>query len=209
MTMQVTPLTASRRVLKFAREGRLIQRSWHDKRDGKEFACLLGAMHKDIDSVEACPASLMPDWVASLCVELFDSQTAKDAFAWAERIGAQMGHRGWSRIDWPSIKTDFLIAVMAQALESARPSCGKEAYWPQVERAHALVREALRGKGDLQAAMAAAWAAARAAAGAAARAAAWAAAGAAARAAAREAAWAAARTPQAAILCDLIDARLA
>lgn len=196
----ITPQDASRRVLEFAHDNRLVQGSWHTEQDGRQLACMLGAMGNGIviDAADKCPAELMPAWLAHLVVELFDGQPRDSAIAWAVRFATQMGHARWPAIDWEHVRVEFMVGTIDQALESARPSCGTEPYWPAVEAACRQVQQALRGNGDLAAARAARAAAeaARAAAGAAAEAAAWAAAGA--------AAWAA----QASRLCDLIDQQL-
>ena len=57
------PRLAGERPLQFAREGRLVQGTWHDEEDGREIACLLGAA-AGIDDATKCPASLMPLWAA-------------------------------------------------------------------------------------------------------------------------------------------------
>jgi hypothetical protein len=72
MTTMITVRTAAKRLAEFARDGRLVQRTWHQRRDGRELACALGAMDPSITSVESCPSAIMPPWVAAVTVELFD-----------------------------------------------------------------------------------------------------------------------------------------
>ena len=57
---------AADRIAAFAREGRLVQDAWHDEQDGRELACLLGAIGPEVKSPEDCPASVMPAWLAHL-----------------------------------------------------------------------------------------------------------------------------------------------
>jgi hypothetical protein len=66
------------RIALFAREGRLIQHGWHRTADdGRELACLLGAVGSGVTSPEACPADVMPVWLAHLLPTLFDGLPAE------------------------------------------------------------------------------------------------------------------------------------
>jgi hypothetical protein len=191
--MTLTHIEASRNLLAVAREGRLIQGTWHrEEEDGRELACLLYAMGNGvkIDAPDKCPSSVMPEWMAHLAIGLFDSQEREAAIAWGIRLGEQMGREEWGRIAWESVRRDLLIGTVDEALEHARKTCSAEPYWQQVESACRQVQEALRGNGDLSAAESAARSAARSAAWSAAWRAAWSAASAA-RSAARSAASAA------------------
>jgi hypothetical protein len=105
----------------FAREGRLVQSTWHERRGGDgggvEIACLLGAIHPSINGVEKCPASLMPRWMARLTVRLFDGIPSARAFefglAYAERL-----HR-WRVIDapgWERVRHAFIGEVLGSAM---------------------------------------------------------------------------------------------
>jgi hypothetical protein len=164
-TPTITHIDASRRLLAFAAEDRLIQGSWHTERDGRQLACALGAMGNGvkIDSPEKCPSSVMPAWLAYLVVGLFDGQKRDAAIGWATRFGAQMGQERWSALNWERVRIEFLIGTITEALDYARPRCRKESYWAAVESSAKQVQEALRGNGDLVSAASAAWSAASAA----------------------------------------------
>jgi len=163
--MTISHVTAGQRVLEFAAEGRLIQGSWHKEQEGRHLACLLGSMGNGvkIDSASACPATVMPKWMAHLLVRLFDGQAAPVAVAWAQRLANQMVDERWSRLPWETIPVDWLIGTITDALEAARKVAGKKAYWVKVEDANRQVCAALRGNGDLKEARAAALSASSAA----------------------------------------------
>jgi hypothetical protein len=114
-------VVASRRILTHLREGRLVQGTWHDAlNDGRELACLLGAIAPHIDDISKCPASVMPAWLAILTVPMFDGQATDVALAWAGRFGAQMAQ--WHRLDsvaWDRVRAAFCAACVADARRSA------------------------------------------------------------------------------------------
>jgi hypothetical protein len=192
------------------REGRIIQSDWRRKDDsGRELVCALAAFGPDINSASACPADLMPPWMAEM-VPVLDDGIAEADVPWF--MGELLKRaKAWAVLDeaaWERIRTGYMIGLARQALASAAPVQPepKPAYWQDIVDAVERVAAALE-KGEPEelkaaeaAAWAAAWAAARAAAWAAARAAAWAAAWAAEAAAwaARAAAWAAAWAAEAA-----------
>ncbi|MFO0278769.1 MAG: hypothetical protein ACK533_15980 [Planctomycetota bacterium] len=112
------PLIAGERLLAFAREGRLVQRVWHDEEDGREIACLLGAA-AGIDDPDECTASLMPAWVAHALPGLFDGQTEAHAQTFARRWGEAMIRDEWARIDWDAVRAEWLKFVVQQAKDAA------------------------------------------------------------------------------------------
>jgi hypothetical protein len=182
---------ASQRILAHLHEGRLVQGSWHTEKGGREFACLLGAISPHIESPRHCPASVMPKWLASLTVSMFDGQDRADAMTWAARFGTQMAR--WHVLDraaWDRVRDAFCATCVADARQSADTNAAAAAWaawaaWAAADAADAAARSAA----DAAAAAASAavdWAAARAS------------------AAAREACW----TRMATALCDLIDAEL-
>jgi hypothetical protein len=63
----------------FVADGRLIRGKWTGKDDeGRETACLLAALYPpcgEAKAESACPAALMPSWLASLTVLIDDSGT--------------------------------------------------------------------------------------------------------------------------------------
>ena len=112
------PKQAGERLLAFAREGRLVQNTWHGEEDGREVACLLGAA-AGIDEATQCPASLMPSWAAWALPLLFDGQTEAHAIAFAIRWGEAMIRDEWVRIDWDSVRAEWLAFVVKQAKDAA------------------------------------------------------------------------------------------
>ena len=209
--LNLTRDMACDRIETFASEGRLIQSKWHSvEENGRQLACLLGAIDDGIKDTIDCPASVMPPWLANLLPTIFDGVTEARAseygirFAKALRIGSADDH----------VMRKFLIVCVENAVDYAKPKTAEvPPYWPAIASACSNVVTLLSsgGKGPPWAqaqahatateaeaeAEAAAWAAVAAAA----RSAAWAAvavaaaarsaAGAAAEAAARTAAWAA------------------
>ena len=207
--LNLTRDMACDRIETFASEGRLIKSKWHSvEKDGRQLACLLGAIDDGIKDTIDCPASVMPPWLANLLPTIFDGVTEARAseygirFAKALRIGSADDH----------VMRKFLIVCVESAVDCAKPKTAEvPPYWPAIASACSNVVTLLSsgGKGPAWAqahatateaeaeAEAAAWAAVAAAA----RSAAWAAvavaaaarsaAGAAAEAAARTAAWAA------------------
>ena len=207
--LNLTRDMACDRIETFASEGRLIQSKWHSvEENGRQLACLLGAIDDGIKDTIDCPASVMPPWLANLLPTIFDGVTEARAseygirFAKALRIGSADDH----------VMRKFLIVCVENAVDYAKPKTAEvPPYWPAIASACSNVVTLLSsgGKGPAWAqahatateaeaeAEAAAWAAVAAAA----RSAAWAAvavaaaarsaAGAAAEAAARTAAWAA------------------
>ena len=191
--LNLTRDMACDRIETFASEGRLIQSKWHSvEENGRQLACLLGAIDDGIKGTIDCPASVMPPWLANLLPTIFDGVTEARAseygirFAKALRIGSADDH----------VMRKFLIVCVENAVDYAKPKTAEvPPYWPAIASACSNVVTLLSsgGKGP-------AWAQAHAAATEA-EAAAWkeaetraavdVEAGAAAEAAARTAAWAA------------------
>jgi len=152
---QLTHAAAADRIAAFASEGRLRTGMWHgrdgDGNGGRELACLLGAIHSDIGDASACPAHLMPEWMATITVTLFDGAGASHAADLGVRYAAAM--RAWSRLDdaaWDGIKTQYLIRCVELALAKADPVASGLAVWTEVHAASQMVVAALRaGDADL------------------------------------------------------------
>jgi hypothetical protein len=180
--LEITNAAASAAILAACDEGRLVQRQWHERgKDGRELACLLGAIHPSVTSPADCNGDLMPMWLAELTPTLFDGIAAEHMLSMARRYGELVAR--WHMLTpagWDAIRTRFLIRTIDAAVEAATPVSAGKSYWPAVEAACEQVKTALATGKGLNAARAAAAAAAGAAAAAAARAAAAAAAGAAA-----------------------------
>jgi hypothetical protein len=123
----------------------LIQGSW--QKNGHEMACLLGAIHADVNSsADACAATGMPDWMGFLVPALFDRLSKKNIHDYGVKFATSM--RGWGVLDdknWGSILTKFKIFTVRQALEFARPKGPIPDYWPAVESACLKTIDALRG----------------------------------------------------------------
>ena len=112
------PRMAGERLLAFARENRLVQLAWHAEKDGREVACLLGAA-AGITDVTECPASLMPQWMAHALPGLFDGQTKAHAMTFARRWGEAMICPEWKRIDWDTVRSEWMAFVVQQARDAA------------------------------------------------------------------------------------------
>ena len=184
-------------------EDRLIRHAWTGSdKQGRKTACLMAAMSPEVASsrdVSACPADIMPQWLAHLTPWIDDSGS-DDAWHGMVRRYAAVAARWhalsdeiWRRLDYTARRI---------ALEDCLQFAGDAA--PAVGGVIALLRQAEAGADVTRSEWAAAWAAAKAAeaaawdAWAAARAAAEGAAWAAAEGAAWAAAWAAAKAAEAA-----------
>jgi hypothetical protein len=195
---------ASQRILAHLHEGRLVQGTFHIERDGRELACLLGAIAPGINDTSKCPAGVMPAWLAQLTIPMFDWQTEADALAWAARFGAQMSK--WHVLDsvaWDRVRDAFCATCVADARRSAAAAAAVAAAANAAANADRTANAAAHAAAHAaRAEIAAARAAARAAA-------AYADAAAdAARATDYAAARASCWTRLATALCDLIDAEL-
>jgi hypothetical protein len=186
----ITREDAALRILDFANEGRLVQSAWHTAdADGRELACLLGAIHPSVNGAEDCPSSVMPSWMAELLPTLFDGVSEAKATDYGRRFAQAL--RIGNADD--TVLRMFLIAAVEFAVSAAAPKGDVPDYWPAVEQSCAgvlaLLKKSNPNEKDRAAAKATsgAWAAAEAARPA------GAAAGAAAKAAAKAAsgAWAA------------------
>ena len=178
--------------------GKLIRKQWTE---GQEYACLLAALSPEAGSKEsasACPAEVMPPWLAELTPWIDDS--GSDA-AWPGVIAryADVAHRWhsltpetWTRLDYAARAICVREAMSHATHEGVLVAC-RAVLDLCVRASNGDVSD--RARAEAEAAEAAAWAAraeARAAAEAeAAEAAAWAAEAAAAAEAAEAAAWAA------------------
>ena len=144
------------RLDQFIAEGRVLRFRWADTdADGRERACLLVALAPEVGQgvVSACPASLIPPWLAHLTLSLDDSVSE---VAWPEvvREYARTVRLGATTLDdagWRRVQARFLFAVLAEA-----PS-------PEGEAIAALWRRVLAGdeppSNEWAAARSAAWAA--------------------------------------------------
>ena len=109
-------------------EGRIIRRAWTY---GRDRACLLAALSPEVgraESASACPAEVMPAWLAHLTPWLDDAPSEE---TWPGIVQRYAGlARRWHVMDeagWERARIGALIAIVSEA----RRSC------PQHE-AHAL-----------------------------------------------------------------------
>lgn len=143
--------------------------SWRggDVDKGSHVVCALSAIQPGIrgDVDVPCQSVHMPAWMAPLVRTLFDGMVDPAAFYTAFGPAIRVFHH-LDDAAWERVRIGHLKGVVTQALEvaeSAQPT-PRPAYWDQVQGACGQVLAALDGKGDLSAARAAAYAAARAAA---------------------------------------------
>ena len=109
----MTPTARFDRLDRFIAEGRIIRGSWGD---GKERACLLLALAPEVGSgnIAACPASVLPPWLAELTPPIDDNVAAAD---WQEIVAtyARVVRRGSERLDadgWHRVLARFLAAIL-------------------------------------------------------------------------------------------------
>src|SRR5215469_8482524 len=112
--MLITHAEASRNILAFASEGRLVQNEWHGRtEDGRETACLLGAIHPSVTSSRECNAALMPRWLAEITLALFDCISGAAIVPLATRYGELIGR--WHSLtdaDWADALKATLIYLV-------------------------------------------------------------------------------------------------
>lgn len=127
--------------------GDLLRGAWTD---GHERLSVLAALSDEVREAEdaaACPASLMPAWLAQMMPEL-DDHVSEDG--WEGR----MRRLGESARSWPALDADawdrVRLAVLLYCLGTAEAAVTVDE-WGVTEAIHG-VREALQGRGDLAAA---------------------------------------------------------
>jgi hypothetical protein len=144
-TTRTARAEAANNIERFARENRLVQNTWHRTApDGREIACLLGAIHPAIDSPHACPATVMPKWLAELTVVLFDKLPRNDihnralAYAMSMRTWDKLGKNTWERVH-----RGVRAQIITFTLNFVRPIASKATCWTQVAGACTEVVRAL------------------------------------------------------------------
>jgi len=70
--------------------GLLIQGGWHQEQDGRHLACALGVLGGEVESWKACPAQVMPRWLAVKVPYFFDRLNFDDAKAWGLALYEQL-----------------------------------------------------------------------------------------------------------------------
>lgn len=94
MTTVATAEQAFERYQAFQQDGRLVQGSWHQERDGRQLACGLGVLGDDVTSARDCPAAVMPRWLARMVPWFFDRQNYDDAISWGFDFYAELKRLG-------------------------------------------------------------------------------------------------------------------
>jgi len=142
----ITHDIASRNILTFLEEGRLVQKTWDDDREGRHVACLLGASG-GFKSTDECPASLMPRWLADCTVTLFDGLAPADVGPVAKRYGVLVGK--WSVISpagWDDTLGRGMVRLIDQAIDAVPASAKTQSYWPAIAEASEQCKAAIISK---------------------------------------------------------------
>ena len=140
--LDITRDLACDRIELFATEGRLTQGSWHTEKDGRQLACLLGAIDPSVDSSEACPSSVMPSWLAHLLPALFDGVSEDNAISYGMRFAKALRNGNTDE----SVMRKFLIVCVESAVNYARPVSEGKSYWDAVEKSCGDVVKLLSSK---------------------------------------------------------------
>lgn len=143
--LALTHDAASAAILAACDAGTLTQGQWHGRgSDGREIACLLGAMDPRVKQPSDCNGELMPMWLAELTPTLFDGIPAGEIYPIARRYGGLVAR--WHVLQsaqWDALLARFLIRTIDDAVEAARPVASDKPYWPAVEAACKQSREAV------------------------------------------------------------------
>jgi hypothetical protein len=142
---------ASLNILSYIDEGRLIRGAWSKEREGKHLGCLLHATG-GYEKVAACPAELMPRWMAETTIKLFDGLPDDAVVDISKRYADLIGR--WNRFtpsNWDHVLRRWLARVIDQAVDAVPASAQSENYWPAIEKACVEVKAALKS-GDKAAA---------------------------------------------------------
>jgi hypothetical protein len=116
MTYQI-PQPALDRLNDMVNENRIIRGKWQSTdAQGRETACLLGALGSDITDTKDCPASYMPSWLAELTPAIDDNTSNKNWPSIIKRY-ANLANRwhvldeaAWERVKWKTIDASLIIA---------------------------------------------------------------------------------------------------
>jgi hypothetical protein len=124
-------IEAAERMAEFAREGRLIQNAWHGERNGRELACLLGAIGPGVFDPSDCPAEVMPAWLAHLLLTLFDGVRSERSVEFGLRFAEALRAKPVGdavRDLWLARVVEFARDVAADAEAYAAAAADAEAY---------------------------------------------------------------------------------
>src|SRR5271155_813620 len=105
----VTHMEASKNILSYIDEGRLVQKTWSSEDEGRHIGCLLHAA-AGITDTSSCPAHLMPAWMAHCTVTLFDGLAIEDVKDVSTRYASLIGR--WAKLakeDWDNVLARWLV----------------------------------------------------------------------------------------------------
>jgi hypothetical protein len=181
----------------------LLRGDWTAQRDGREMACALAWMSREVRDAEkssACPASLMPRWAADIIPWLDDAPSAEEWPGLMRRLGVLID-RATPAVWSPRLETTWCRIAVTEAVQhttntAAVAACKRvigmlddyiAGNYPRIDRWRTAARAAARAaaeatakaadaaaKAAAETAEAAAWGAARHAAASAEAAASWA-----------------------------------
>jgi hypothetical protein len=154
-------ITAAKNAMKMLADGRMIRGAFHRVVDGRKMACLYASAIPGAASVENCPASGMPQWVADLTPWIDDAGTpctcGKSEDSIEARTATCVWHRNMHRYivamaqwhvltdaDWSNISRQFRAECCRSALASAATVVPAGApYCPAVVAAVTAIRNCL------------------------------------------------------------------
>jgi len=119
MTMSLTMQERLERLDTAIAEGRVIHGFWRREEDGRELVCLLAALSPETaerEKASACPASVMPAWLAELTPHMDDYVSDRYRPELIRRYAA-LAHRwhvltadAWQRCEWSSRRVALVEA---------------------------------------------------------------------------------------------------
>jgi hypothetical protein len=142
----ITHSDASKNILSFLDEDRLVQKTWGTEREGRHFACLLGAAG-GFKSASECPSALMPGWLAHCTVALFDGLAKNDIVPISKRYGELIGK--WSVIPaagWDDILARWLVRLIDQAVDAVPAYVKTQSYWTAIAESTEQCKTAIAAK---------------------------------------------------------------
>jgi hypothetical protein len=116
MTYQIPP-DALARFNDMVNTGRIIRGQWQSTdAQGRETACLLGALGSEITDTKHCPASYMPSWLAELTPAI-DDNTSDENWPLIIKRYANLANQwhvldeaAWERVKWKTIDASLIVA---------------------------------------------------------------------------------------------------
>ena len=124
------------RLITTIREGRLSQTTWGKDADGQRLVCLLSAISPEVSEARtaaACPAGVMPAWLAHLTVSMFDGVAPTDAVPLAMRYAEVLRRwhvltpERWARLDYEVKSLAVRYAATSTKAELTLAACERAA----------------------------------------------------------------------------------